>query len=114
MSLLRPGTVRMWEALCAVAAIDQQLRKQLLPFRQAADLLETMPGIGRSAAEVLLAQIGPTWSASPRPDTRSQRDKARVANQILRWVQALGFEVQLVLQALKVIELRGDWVWLGK
>ncbi|HNN95828.1 MAG TPA: IS110 family transposase [Pseudomonadota bacterium] len=42
----------------AVASIDQQVEDQLTPFRQAADLLETMPGVGRTAAEVILAEIG--------------------------------------------------------
>ncbi len=42
----------------AVASIDQQVQDQLTPFRQAADLLETMPGVGRTAAEVILAEIG--------------------------------------------------------
>jgi transposase len=49
----------------AVAAIDHQLEEQLSPFRQAADLLETMPGIGRIAAEVILAEIGPDMERFP-------------------------------------------------
>ena len=178
----------------AIAAIDQQVEEQLHPFRQAADLLETMPGIGRIAAEVILAEIGPdmerfptaghlrSWAGlCPRmdesagkkrctrirkgapwlkttlvqaawaavrtknsyykslygsvkrssgsankaivavaaamltsayymlkrgepyrelgPDYRDRRDKARVANRLIRRVQALGFQVQLVPQA---------------
>lgn len=178
----------------AVAAVDHQLEEQLHPFRQAAELLETMPGIGRIAAEVILAEIGPdmerfptaghlrSWAGlCPRmdesagkkrstrirkgapwlkttlvqaawaavrtknsyykslyssvkrssgsankaivavaaamltsayymllrgepyrelgPDYRDRRDKVRVANRLLRRVQALGFQVQLVPQA---------------
>ena len=178
----------------AVAAIDQQVEEQVSPFRQAADLLETMPGVGRVAAEVILAEIGPdmerfptaghlrSWAGlCPRMDEsagkkrctrirkgapwlkttlvqaawaavrtknsyykslyggvkrssgsankaivavaaamltsayymlkrgepyrelgadhRDKRDKARVANRLIRRVKALGFEVQLVPQA---------------
>ena len=178
----------------AVAAVDAQLEEQLSPFRQAADLLETMPGVGRIAAEVILAEIGPdmerfataghlrSWAGlCPRldesagkkrstrirkgapwlkttlvqaawaavrtknsyykslygavkrasgsankaivavaasmltaayymlkrgepykelgPDYRDRRDKARVANRLIRRVQALGFQVQVVPQA---------------
>ena len=177
----------------AVAAIDEQLEEQLRPFGQAADLLETMPGVGRIAAEVILAEIGPdmerfataghlrSWAGlCPRldesagkkrstrirkgapwlkttlvqaawaavrtknsyykslygavkrasgsankaivavaasmltsayhmlkrgepyrelgPDYRDRRDKARVANRLIRRVQALGFQVQMVPQ----------------
>jgi transposase len=49
----------------AVVCIDQQLEDQLTPFRQAADLLETMPGVGRIAAEVILAEIGPDMERFP-------------------------------------------------
>ena len=49
----------------AVAQVDQQLEDQLAPFRQAAELLETMPGIGRIAAEVILAEIGPDMDRFP-------------------------------------------------
>lgn len=42
-----------------------ELEEQLSPFRQAADLLETMPGIGPIAAEVILAEIGPDMQRFP-------------------------------------------------
>lgn len=49
----------------AVAAIDAQLEEQLAPFRQATDLLQTMPGVGRIAAEVILAEVGPDMARFP-------------------------------------------------
>lgn len=49
----------------AVASIDHQLEEQLTPFRQATDLLETMPGVGRIVAEVILAEIGPDMERFP-------------------------------------------------
>ena len=49
----------------AIASVDQQLEAELRPFRQAADLLETMPGVGRIAAEVILAEIGTDMERFP-------------------------------------------------
>ena len=60
----------------AIAAIDQQDDEQLHPFRQAADLLETMPGIGRIAAEVILAEIGPDMERFPNAGHPARRSSA--------------------------------------
>ena len=49
----------------AIAQIDRELETQLDPFRQAAGLLETMPGVGRIVAEVIVSEIGPDMSRFP-------------------------------------------------
>jgi len=42
----------------AVQAIDDRLGEALFPFQQAVALLTTMPGLGETAARVLVAEIG--------------------------------------------------------
>jgi len=40
----------------------------MIPFRPAAERLQTIPGVGQRAAEVLLAEIGPDMSVFSTPD----------------------------------------------
>jgi transposase len=49
----------------AIAQLDKKVEEQLGPFRKAADLLETMPGVGRIVAEVIVSEIGPDMSRFP-------------------------------------------------
>ena len=49
----------------AIAEVDGQLEEQLRPFRQAADLLVTMPGVGPVVAEVIVAEIGVDMTRFP-------------------------------------------------
>ena len=51
----------------AIASIEKEVATKLDPFRQAAELLKTMPGIADTAAQVLLAEIGPDMSRFPSP-----------------------------------------------
>jgi transposase len=51
----------------AIASIEKEVGAQLDPFRQAAELLKTMPGVGDTTAQVLLAEIGPDMSRFPTP-----------------------------------------------
>lgn len=41
-----------------IAALDEEVRVRLLPFEKDLELLDTIPGIGRRAAEQILAEIG--------------------------------------------------------
>jgi transposase len=42
----------------AIASLGQAIEDQLAPFAVRAELLETIPGVGRRTAEVLVAEIG--------------------------------------------------------
>ena len=45
--------------------LDQEVAKRLADFHEALTLLQTIPGVGRRAAEVSLAQVGSTAEAFP-------------------------------------------------
>jgi len=49
-----------------IAAFDQQLEEYLRPFAQELGLLQTIPGVGRRTAEMIVAEIG--TDMSPFPD----------------------------------------------
>lgn len=49
----------------ALERLDQEVARRQADFQEALELLQTIPGIGRRAAEVSLAQIGPTAEAFP-------------------------------------------------
>ena len=51
----------------AIASIEKEVGSQLDPFRQAAELLETIPGVGETTAQVMLAEIGSDMSRFPSP-----------------------------------------------
>jgi transposase len=48
-----------------IAAFDARIDKVLAPFRDIVERLITTPGVGRVAAEVILAEIGPDMSPFP-------------------------------------------------
>jgi transposase len=48
-----------------ITAFDVRIEKVLAPFRDAVERLITTPGVGRIAAEVILAEIGPDMSPFP-------------------------------------------------
>ena len=48
-----------------IAAFDTRIDEVLAPFRDAVERLITTPGVGRVAAEVILAEIGPDMSPFP-------------------------------------------------
>lgn len=48
-----------------IAAVDEQIEAQLTPFAAAAERLDEIPGIGRIAAAVILAEIGVDMSRFP-------------------------------------------------
>jgi transposase len=47
------------------AALDEQIEYKLVPFADALARLETIPGVGRNTAEVLIAEIGADMSVFP-------------------------------------------------
>jgi transposase len=51
----------------AIASIEKEVGTQLDPFRQAAELLKTIPGVGDTTAQVMLAELGPDMSRFPSP-----------------------------------------------
>ena len=75
----------------SLATLEQRLEAALAPFRAAGDLLKTMPGLGTTAAAVILAEIGddvapfPTaahlvsWAGWPRGWMRAPGNGARRA-----------------------------------
>jgi transposase len=48
-----------------VERLNTRIEEQLVPFASAAERLQTIPGVGQRAAEVLLAEIGPDMSVFP-------------------------------------------------
>jgi transposase len=48
-----------------IAEYDARIEQVMLPFAEAAARLKTIPGVGRRAAEVILAEIGPDMAKFP-------------------------------------------------
>jgi transposase len=48
-----------------VAAVSAEIAERLHPFEDLLERLDTLPGVGRYTAEVLLAELGPDLSAFP-------------------------------------------------
>jgi transposase len=51
----------------AIARLDEEVAQRLGPFRVAVELLQTIPGAGRQAAEVIIAETGGDMSRFPSP-----------------------------------------------
>lgn len=51
-----------------IAALNARIAAQLAPFEEELDLLDTIPGVGRETAEVILAEIGPDMDQFPDAD----------------------------------------------
>lgn len=51
----------------AIARLDEEVAARLGPFRVAVDLLQTIPGVGRTVAEVIVAETGADMSRFPSP-----------------------------------------------
>ena len=49
----------------AIARLDKEVSDRLAPFRGAVELLETIPGVGRAVAEVIVAETGADMSRFP-------------------------------------------------
>ena len=51
-----------------ILELDRQIMEMLQPYQQGFDLLQTIPGIRRDAAAILIAEIGPDMSQFPTPE----------------------------------------------
>jgi transposase len=51
----------------AIAALDGEVDRVIAPFAAARDLLDTIPGVAKRAAEVIIAEIGADMSRFPTP-----------------------------------------------
>src|SRR5205823_1251386 len=51
-----------------ILELDRQLMEMLQPYQGSFDLLQTIPGIRRDAAAILIAEIGADMSQFPTPD----------------------------------------------
>lgn len=51
----------------AIAKLDAEVDRVMDPFAQARDLLDTIPGVAKRAAEVIIAEIGVDMSVFPTP-----------------------------------------------
>ena len=56
--LLRTMLARIDEASADIAAVETQIAELITPFAQAVDKLDEVPGIGVTAAHVILAEVG--------------------------------------------------------
>jgi transposase len=48
-----------------IAELDRKLEERIIPFAQAADRLDEITGVGRTAAQVILAEIGTDMGRFP-------------------------------------------------
>jgi len=56
------------DALAAdIAALDARIDEQIAPFADALDRLDEIPGVGRTAAQVIIAEVGLDMSRFPTP-----------------------------------------------
>jgi transposase len=51
-----------------IARFDQEIEAYCRPFEEAVRLLDTIPGVGRAAAEIIVAEIGVNMSRFPSAD----------------------------------------------
>jgi len=49
----------------SIAELDMQIDRMLAPFAQARDRLDTITGVGKRAAETIIAEIGVDMSVFP-------------------------------------------------
>jgi transposase len=56
--LLRTMLARIDETSADIAAVETRIEELITPFAQAVDKLDQIPGVGATAAHVILAEIG--------------------------------------------------------
>jgi transposase len=61
----------------SITALDAEVDRVIAPFAQARDRLDTITGVGKRAAECIIAEVGVDMSVFPPPPTwRLGRDAA--------------------------------------
>jgi transposase len=63
--LLRTMLTRIDEASADITALDAQIEELIAPFAQAVDRLDEIPGIGRTIAQTIIAEVGMDMSRFP-------------------------------------------------
>jgi transposase len=65
--LLQTMLARIDQATADIAAVEAHIDEEIAPFAQAADRLDEICGVGRAAAQVIIAEIGADMSRFPTP-----------------------------------------------
>jgi len=65
--LLETMLSRIDQASADIAELDRKIEEQIAPFQAAADRLDEITGVGRAAAQVIIAEIGTDMSRFPTP-----------------------------------------------
>lgn len=99
--LLRLHMQQIGQLEAALATLDQEVERQLEPFRVQLELLKTIPGVGPLAASVIVAEIGvdmsrfPTaghlvsWAGlCPGNDKSAGKTRSRRARKGNRWLKS--------------------------
>jgi transposase len=60
--LLRTMLARIDETSADIAAVKSKIEELIAPFAQAVGRLDEIPGVGATAAHVMIAEIGPEMS----------------------------------------------------
>jgi transposase len=63
--LLRTMLARIDQASADIAAVEAKIEEQIAPFAAAADRLDEICGVGRTAAQVIIAEVGTDMSRFP-------------------------------------------------
>jgi transposase len=65
--LLATMLSRIDQASADIAAVEAHIEAEIAPFAQAADRLDEITGVGRAAAQVIIAELGVDMSRFPTP-----------------------------------------------
>jgi transposase len=63
--LLQTMLARIDQASADIAAVEAKIEEQIAPFAAAADRLDEITGVGRTAAQVIIAEVGTDMSRFP-------------------------------------------------
>jgi transposase len=65
--LLQTMLSRIDQARADIATVEARIQEQIAPFQAAADRLDEITGVGRTAAQVIIAELGVEMSRFPTP-----------------------------------------------
>ena len=63
--VLREQISHIDELDARIERLSQEVKKRMRPIKAAAELLDTIPGVGQAAAEAIIAEIGPSMNRFP-------------------------------------------------